>query len=93
MNKSLEGRIEALERRLGTRGPKWPRVIWIRAVGAEGEDEASYRFGGPAFDGNRDNMLERRPGETLDAFEERIKAAFPPKRKGDVSTYLLTSER
>lgn len=93
MNKNLVRRIEALERRLGTSGPKWPLVIWIRTVGGDGEDEASYRFGGPCFDGERDNMLERDPGETLDAFEERIKAAFPPKRKGDVSIYRLTSNR
>lgn len=93
MSKTLESRIEALEQRLGTHGPKWPTIIWIRTVGAEGEDEASWRFGGRCFDGERDNMLERKPGEALDAFETRIEVAFPPKRKGDVSIYLLTSER
>jgi hypothetical protein len=95
MSKTLESRIERLEQRLGTRDPKFPTTIWIRFVGRTIEEDDAYRYGGKAFcrAGEDDSMIEREPGETLDAFRERVEAAFPPKRKGNVSVYLLDTKR
>lgn len=83
MNKSLEGRIEALEQRLGTHRLE----VWLCQV-RPGTLEADYRFGG--LQGGP--MIEREPRETLDAFQERIRVAFPPKRTGDVAVYRLRRE-
>ena len=37
-------------------------------------------------------MIERDPGETLDAFQKRITMAFPPTRTGEVIIYRLRRE-
>lgn len=73
MNKSLEGRIEALERRLSVREPTFPRVVCVFVHGGAFRGETYYAWA----DKDMAGMIARGPDETLEAFDKRACALVP----------------
>ncbi|GEM_PF-3849084 len=80
---TIERRLERLEQRLAARDTR-PMIGFLVGVEADGARCDPVRGG--TLSGH---MIEREPGEPLEAFVRRVVEAFPPARGAALAVYML----